>query len=526
MYILPNTNIKLLTGVPLDKTYRNTLWFEDKQGQTEYFISKVAKTYLRCTYQRQTKSIRLDGRYDDVYNCNYLMYQNASYGSKWFYAFIDNIEYVNDNAFEVYFTIDDMQTWFFDYALRECFVEREHSLTDNVGDNLIKEDLYIGEYVELGSLYSKYTDMELMICVATSIDSGGTPTTGKIFNNVYSGVDIIGYEMSSAGVSSLNQFLYAVNDAGMSDGILNIFMMPKDFFSTTGFAKQIKVEKEKSVMAGGYYPKNKKLLTYPYSLLRVCNEQGVASEYRYEYFNDDDDECTFEYYGDLSPTPSVLMYPLSYMGGLKNYDEGIMMNNFPQCAWVTDSFKAYIAQNASNIGMSLASSFATIGLAGANIPLQTGIMAASGTPSHIIRGRETMNIRETGVSSGLSIAGTLAGIAQARLLPPQAHGASSGTLNASLDRFNFYISKMSIRPEIAKIIDDYFTMHGYACKEVKVPNISSRPHWNYVRTTGCNIIGEMPSDAIRNICSIYDSGITFWKNGDEVGNYSLNNSPT
>ena len=31
-------------------------------------------------------------------------------------------------------------------------------------------------------------------------------------------------------------------------------------------------------------------------------------------------------------------------------------------------------------------------------------------------------------------------------------------------------------------------------------------------------------DDVRKICSIYDSGITFWKNPSEVGNYSLDNS--
>ena len=32
------------------------------------------------------------------------------------------------------------------------------------------------------------------------------------------------------------------------------------------------------------------------------------------------------------------------------------------------------------------------------------------------------------------------------------------------------------------------------------------------------------SDDMSKICSIYDNGITWWKNGSEVGNYSLNNT--
>ena len=76
------------------------------------------------------------------------------------------------------------------------------------------------------------------------------------------------------------------------------------------------------------------------------------------------------------------------------------------------------------------------------------------------------------------------------------------------------------------MIDDYFNMYGYAVKRVKHPNFSSRPHWNYVKTVGCYLIGDVPADDAKKLCSIYDHGITFWKNGDEIGNYSLDNSPT
>jgi hypothetical protein len=69
-------------------------------------------------------------------------------------------------------------------------------------------------------------------------------------------------------------------------------------------------------------------------------------------------------------------------------------------------------------------------------------------------------------------------------------------------------------------------MYGYATHRVKVPNRSSRPYWNYVKTIGCVITGSVPADDIKQICDIYNAGITFWKNGNNVGNYSLDNSPT
>ena len=67
-------------------------------------------------------------------------------------------------------------------------------------------------------------------------------------------------------------------------------------------------------------------------------------------------------------------------------------------------------------------------------------------------------------------------------------------------------------------------MYGYQTNRVKTPNISARPHWNYIKTNDCVIEGSVPCDDMNKICSIFDGGITFWKKGSEVGNYSLDNS--
>lgn len=84
---------------------------------------------------------------DACYDCNYLMFQNSGFGSKWFYAFITSVEYVNNAVTEISFEIDVMQTWFFNYSVGECFIEREHSASDEIGENLVPETVNVGEYV-------------------------------------------------------------------------------------------------------------------------------------------------------------------------------------------------------------------------------------------------------------------------------------------------------------------------------------------------------------------------------------------
>ena len=87
----------------------------------------------------------------------------------------------------------------------------------------------------------------------------------------------------------------------------------------------------------------------------------------------------------------------------------------------------------------------------------------------------------------------------------------------------FWFFHRTIRYEYAKIIDDYFSRFGYACHQIKVPNIHSRTKWTYTKTVGCQIHGNLPADAIASIQTIFDRGITFWADPSNFGNYSLSN---
>jgi hypothetical protein len=83
--------------------------------------------------------------------------------------------------------------------------------------------------------------------------------------------------------------------------------------------------------------------------------------------------------------------------------------------------------------------------------------------------------------------------------------------------------KYTCRAEIAKQIDDYYNVYGYLVSENKIPNITGRPAWNYVKTNGSSVTGKVPANVLKNINALFDRGITFWHT-DDVGNYALNNS--
>ena len=69
--------------------------------------------------------------------------------------------------------------------------------------------------------------------------------------------------------------------------------------------------------------------------------------------------------------------------------------------------------------------------------------------------------------------------------PPQVAGnVTNNLLNIGTDHLAFRVMPMCIKKEFAEIIDNYFTMFGYAVKKYKVPNVrglQKREKWNYVK---------------------------------------------
>ena len=89
---------------------------------------------------------------------------------------------------------------------------------------------------------------------------------------------------------------------------------------------------------------------------------------------------------------------------------------------------------------------------------------------------------------------------------------------------NFYFTKMCITKNYAMMIDNFFDMFGYAIRQHNVPNMNARPNWTYVKTVGCSVSGNLPADDGAAIEKIFDKGVRFWKNHNNIGNYSLNNA--
>lgn len=501
MYINPNSTIKILRNVPLDNTYEHTIYFASSSAQSSYFSGLAKYTFEAQSYQRVKRGyIRVATNAENLYDCNYLMFQNSAFGSKWFYAFIKSVEYINNGVSEIEFEIDVMQTWHFNYNLQQCFVEREHSATDNIGDNIVPEKINLGEYKYYNIQSSGIKD-KLCYVVDTTVD--------RNYNDVlYSVYDMLGKKIvtgmgqelfplkSEAGAQALVNWLYADGDSSkrvkLNNGIKDIRIGCNTQRSFLTYARPATID--------GYSPKNNKLLTYPYTFCYATNYQGGSAVYPFEYFSSNPN-IQFLVSTESTSFPMASLIPYNYKGITINSEERICINKAPAVAWSCDFYDIWLANEMTKLptyGMNTISNLET---------------TFAGNPIGGLNNQ--LNMVTNQMSSEL----------QANLQPPQSRGNTSGIMDIWNESFDIAIMTKSITAPMAMCIDDYFTKFGYAINRIKVPNRNVRPYWTYTKTVGCTIKGSVPCDDMKKICSIYDKGITFWNNGNNIGNYSLSNSP-
>ena len=543
MYIEPNGRVRVIRFCPLDIDYQNTIYFTSKAQQMTYFLDTLdGQMFNKVTYQRVNKGkIRVQTVADNLYNCNYLAFENSAFSNKWFYAFITNIEYINNITSEITYVIDEMQTWHFDYVLMDCFVEREHSVTDNIGDNLVPENLDTGEYISDDYLEPEFSPSSLDgydICFWCTfyqdeneqwVKSGGS-ILNQGYGSYYSGLTPTRFPMTSQGLQDAKDWLESVPPLFLS-GIVSVNVIPH--YAYTALDRTVNFDKKTTLMrSDGTAVKNKKCLIYPYNALYVTNNQGKTAIFRYEFFSTNN--CQFSIFCDESPSPVVLMFPKNYKGITENFDEKIDISGFPQIAYNVDSYKAWLAQNASSIGISAMA--AGIGMENYMIADTAAKSASTAIVPQAMSGAGASYLGGgvMGAAALVSIVGlvtkVLSGAVHA-FMPPQARGQQGSNVLLARGKLKFGIMHKHITPEFATIIDDYFSMYGYATNKVKRPNRNARPEWNYVKTIGCKIDGSipnggLPADAIKKIEEIYNNGITFWNNPAHIGDYSYDNSPT
>lgn len=550
MAFTPKTNTKVyLLQVPIELDNKNQLDFDNATEQYNYFISQKVKdfNYTDGSYVRKDNVLYVPFHIDKLWAVNYLMYQNTDFTNKWFYCFITNKEYISDECTKCTITTDVFQTWQFDYKIKRSFVEREMiDVDDDVpGANLYPEGLETGEMQIDGT--ASFDGLDPVYVIAYTGDTYGESTTikqdGFEYNGIFSSITFI-------VTNFLQNALYKINQYGQGEYIFTVFSVPKialqDFIPDdtlddgTRVYYDVPIEenfKQSPVIKSlnsrpssidGYTPKNKKLLTYPYLYLGFNPQNGSSKIYRYENFTNA--TPSFKIISEINPNPTIQFIPQNYRGQTgDSLSDNASMNGYPTISYKNDYYNTWLAQNSQIISLNMQQEQYNYEVG----TVQSAINQTSSIVSSAMQGDAGALLQ--GANLGLSMASAdknhefyvkqqMAQIEKQKLLPDKATMSSSNATMLGYEFLNDNIfTRYSIKKQFAQRIDKYFDAYGYATNEFKQPNLNNRPNWNYVKTTGINIVSDAPQEDVQLIKNIFDNGVTIWHNPDTFLDYSQNN---
>lgn len=546
MAIVPNSTIQLYGDVGLKPNQEDTIYFPDEATKTSWFNSNsrpLLGTFSNQYYTRKANNVlriapsQAGATIHTIYNAQYLRFKNTAYENKWFYAFVISVDYVNDSVVDVTFAIDIMTTWMGCFELKPCYIARQHTTSDGIGSNTVEENLDIGEHVcearHRTALFNSYY-IGVWWSYDPSFDSGAMNIQRQ---GTYVPVMCAYYTMDAQGFAAIDQLLNQslTVDQKRPDAVINMKLVPyafadpqnQDSTSPTFYSYSVTKPYTNFMRNNNYSPKNKKLYTYPYKYLNVENCEGESVNFKYEYFNvvppvvanSNQLECDFRIRGTAcTPEVSIMTFPHNYSNKDWDYSKALDMTKFPTCAWNIDTYKAYIAQRDSTILGNLANSAFAGGASGL---LHGGVQGGLvGTAGGLVNGV---------ASSGLirDVVNDLTGNSK-YIMTNETRGRMDSNILVQSKQKDFYFNEMCITPEKMRMIDDYFTMYGYAIKEIKTPTINVRRHFTYVKTIGCNIspISNMsiPASDASAIEDMFNSGRRFWQRNSTVGDYTQDNS--
>ena len=478
--------IKLARGVQWDNSYKDIRLFRTEAEREQYFLPKLANVWTNCSVVKENQ-IMLGGNMQEYLSCNYMIFTNNGFtNAKTFYCFITSIDYVNVNTFRVTYEIDWIQSYIFDFKFELSYVEREHVQDDTRGKNLVDENLEIGEYVIDSQLKKVYQPGFIAL-------TNNETNAVNVENNVVTGLSLS--KGSLQNLDALQAIVDKYNETPEKIVIINMSYAGNtsmhDTYALTKETSSFKFREEV------YTPKNNKMQCWPYKLFTVDNFQGGIQQFRWEDFNSQG-QATFAVEGSQVPKPCLECFPINYKGAKATSTEvntmqqfSVQYDNFPQVAWASDTFRAWLSQYQS---------YGWVSDAGRVVTSVAG-MLTGGAP---------------GMIAGLYSIGNMAldryqEYKDHELHSSQSHGsiASSGLTFARGD-IGFRFTQYSIKPEYARKIDYYFTRYGYKVDAVKVPSTRGRQYYNYVKCYDAHVDGNIPVDAKNVMESAMNNGTTFW----------------
>lgn len=219
--ITPDSFIKL---VRFDVTKDHQLTFSDGVAQVDFFLNVLQGEVLNASsYQRKDYKVRFNLGIDLIEQYNYMVVRNMPYNYKYFFYYITDMEYINDEMTEITIKLDVFQTYQFDFIYKKCYIEREHVNDDTVGKNIVPEDIETGDYIiNSQTHWSKLNDKIFIVQVSKDLN-GNVATATQLGEIVLKGGL---YACGNYEAVNLLINTYETDPTLGIDSVINIYLIP------------------------------------------------------------------------------------------------------------------------------------------------------------------------------------------------------------------------------------------------------------------------------------------------------------
>lgn len=553
--MIPNSEIWIINGVPITSDYEHSLWFASRDEQINYYKNHSHVHITSMSYARTgANSLKVEVPLSSIVNANYLMFINPNYENRYFFAFINKVEYISDTTTQIIYTMDWLQSYITSLQFGQCFVEREHVIYDY--NNFCPEGLETGDYIT----YQFYEDFANMMSQGYAICVNMAPPFGRTiwidgeridfrsnFAELYDDSQIgkianvpdsllhIYFTTSDEGLRNFYGFLGTLGEANLLDSIASITLIPKGIFNnfpsdkewyisgkdTSEIRYNVSIPYNRTLLFNGWIAKNEKLYSFPYLYLELSNNEGEKTTFKIEDLHVIGGHIEFTVRGSVSSSGDFVVYPKnSYQSSSTNmiaWDDRLGLKIGQIIPFSNDVYKAWLVNNKATNDLALSKGAASVGTGA----LMLG--ASSVNPALAMQGASMLISGAEGVFNALNQREV------AKMQPNTAKGTSTPSASVGASMTKFSCSIKGVRPAVANRIDEYFTTYGYRVNDNKTPSLHNRTRFTYVKTRGCIIKSDLPTVARDKICAIMNKGCTFWvghANGtDSVGDYSSDNAP-
>ena len=504
----------LFIGAPFDKNYQNVYYTNSNNGVLNY----LQENCTQALHSTNNSYIHIYGKNECYIHClhdlgisqvNYCVFRNPNHENRYFYGFVDCIEYVNDNTIKVIYTIDVFSSYFYSVNLRSCYVTRCHTTSDNFGENLQPEPNFCKDFRVTGKV-PLFPEKEYVIRCYMNPDTEEYGYTIWTDGEIKTTIDFC-YTDRQQFVDKLMD----ITTKGKVYTILDCFLRPKG---------EITAIVPKQTTINGYTPKNNKCFVGDYNRVVLSNNCGATKKLFYERSTSDNNNIDLGIVIPYTSEQAMMMcYPKNYNNSATDYDSGLVYWKFPHFAIPSVDYYEYMAKHGNSYWQDINNT--TVNTITAEV--SSGIGAIGSAASGNIGG--TLNGAMGTISSAVSGISQLKSY-EAKLQDLQAQGVSingsaggGGEINLRTGQFGYtaYIEQACYSQ--IKAQDEYFSRYGYAQNTIMTPNITARPYYTYIQTQGCSAVGACPASAIDIINKVFDRGVTVWKAGI-VGNFNVDNS--